>query len=152
MPADKLDIPNEYIKSFFAKKTYLERNDQKLFKKIVENLTWVKQLRRRKPPIDGGNGDPLLGKNDNQIENKNDDRILVEAKSEKSRLGKLTNKIEMDEDCRDSDEESVIPCSYSDDEADDQFLAAGHLEHSSKKREGLKNLEILVEVHNIDVS
>ena len=37
-PADTLNITNEYIKSFFAKKTYLKRDDPKLFKKIAEYL------------------------------------------------------------------------------------------------------------------
>ena len=44
--ADTLEITNEYIQSFFAKKTYLERKDPKLFKKIAEYLIQVKQIQK----------------------------------------------------------------------------------------------------------
>ena len=65
-PADSLNITNEYINSFFTKKTYLESDDSKLFLKIANYLTWVKQANGEKPPLDGVTEDiidPLLGKN-----------------------------------------------------------------------------------------
>ena len=37
-PADTLDITNVYINSFLTKKTYLEREDPKLFKRIAGYL------------------------------------------------------------------------------------------------------------------
>ena len=43
--AEELDGTSEYMKSFFASKVYLERNDQKLFKKISDYLTQVKKPR-----------------------------------------------------------------------------------------------------------
>ena len=47
-PANSLTGISEYMKSFFAQKTYLERNDPKLFKKIAEYLTWVKKFKSPK--------------------------------------------------------------------------------------------------------
>ena len=64
-PADTLNVTNEYIQSFFAKKTYLERKDPKLFRKISEYLIWVKQRKIGKPVLEEPTEDaqdPLLGK------------------------------------------------------------------------------------------
>ena len=45
-PMETLEIKNEYIKCFLSRKTYLERDDPKLFKKIAEYLTWVKEPKK----------------------------------------------------------------------------------------------------------
>ena len=42
-PVEELEETSEYMKSFFASKVYLERNDPKLFKKISNYLTEVKK-------------------------------------------------------------------------------------------------------------
>ena len=129
-PVESLDITNEYIKSFFTKKTYLENDDPKLFKKIVEYLTWVKQPKGGKSPTDGTTEDtinPLLGKKSNQNEHK-----IVEGDKF---IRKLNNQIEMDEDSGHSD---------------DQVLCAGDLENIPDDKKDHENLQIMVEVHNID--
>ena len=61
-PADSLNITNEYIHSFFAKKTYLERDDPKLFKKMAEYLFQVKQIQNTPDGAIDGTIDPLLEK------------------------------------------------------------------------------------------
>ena len=48
-PVDTLDRTDSYMKSFFASRTYLEKNDPKLFEKIAQYLYNVKQ-----PQKDGG--------------------------------------------------------------------------------------------------
>ena len=45
-PVEELERISEYMKSFFANKTYLERSEEKLFKKITNNLLWVKKRKR----------------------------------------------------------------------------------------------------------
>ena len=45
-PADTLENTSSYMDSFFDHKTYLERNDAKLFKKISNYLSWVKEPKR----------------------------------------------------------------------------------------------------------
>ena len=64
-PEDTLTITNEYIQSFFTKKTYLERDDLNLFQKIAEYLIQVKQPKEGKPLLEGATADiidPLLYK------------------------------------------------------------------------------------------
>ena len=41
-PVDTLKNMDEYMKSFLASKTYLEKGDSKLSERIAEYLTWVK--------------------------------------------------------------------------------------------------------------
>ena len=41
-PVDTLENMNEYMKSFFASKTYLEKDDPKVFERIAQYLNWVK--------------------------------------------------------------------------------------------------------------
>ena len=45
-PVEELEETSEYMKSFFTNKTYLERNDPKLFKKITDYLLQVKKQKR----------------------------------------------------------------------------------------------------------
>ena len=52
-PTNKLNFANEYTKSFFAKKTYLERNDPNLFKRIAEYLNQMKKPMEEKLPQKG---------------------------------------------------------------------------------------------------
>ena len=47
-PADSLENTSLYMDSFFAQKTYLERNDAKLFKKISDYLERVKEPKNEK--------------------------------------------------------------------------------------------------------
>ena len=42
-PVEELEETSEYMKSFFTIKTYLERNDPKIFKRITDYLLWVKK-------------------------------------------------------------------------------------------------------------
>ena len=97
-PADTLDITNEYIQSFFSKKTYLEKDDLMLFKIIPEYLSWVKQPKGGKPPLDKvseDTADPLLGENDNKYEDQVADKILIEDDKKNIKLRKIHNDIEM---------------------------------------------------------
>ena len=84
-PAETLNITNEYIKSFFAKKTYLKRDDPNLFRKIAECLTLVRQPKGEKSPLDGAtNGaiDPLLKKNEDDFEVQAGDVLFLEEQKE----------------------------------------------------------------------
>ena len=76
-PADTLNVTNEYIQSFFRKKTYLERDDPKLFQKIAEYLIQVKQI--QKAP-DGASGEAmdLLLENYVQNEAEEDNGQIIE--------------------------------------------------------------------------
>ena len=142
-PADSLNVTNEYIQSFFTKKTYLERKDPKLFRKISEYLIWVKQRKIRKPALEESTEDahdPLLGKKLNENEHK-----LLEDE-----LKKINNQTEVDEDFGDNDEMLIISRRHRDDETGDQVLSKGNLENTSLDNQKYENLEILVEVHNID--
>ena len=47
-PADSLENTSLYMDSFFDQKTYLERNDAKLFKKISDYLSLVKEPKNEK--------------------------------------------------------------------------------------------------------
>ena len=51
-PAEQLNGTSEYMKSFFDSKTYLERDDPKLYQKIGDYLLWVKKakVQRKKHP------------------------------------------------------------------------------------------------------
>ena len=145
-PADTLNITNEYIKSFFTKKTYLERQDSKLFKKISEYLIWVKQMKLGKSALEEATEDghdPLLGKKMNQNKHKT---------VEEDKLKKFNNGIEADEDSRDSDEMLLTSRRYSDDETGDQLLYEGNFCNTSEDNQKHENLEIQVEFHNTDSS
>ena len=66
-PTYTLNITNEYMRSFFAKKTYLERNDPNLFKRIAEYLNQIKQPEEEKLPPEGAAAEvinPMLRKRD----------------------------------------------------------------------------------------
>ena len=41
-PVDTLENTDEYMKSFFASKTYLEKDDSKVFERIAEYFNWLK--------------------------------------------------------------------------------------------------------------
>ena len=60
-PVESLQNTDAYMKSFFASRTYLERTDNKLFKKISEYLTSVKR-----PLQDNENEDSLIAKEKQQ--------------------------------------------------------------------------------------
>ena len=51
-PAKSLNVTNEYIICFLSRKTYLERDDQDLFKKMSKYLIWVKKPKKRLEPED----------------------------------------------------------------------------------------------------
>ena len=44
-PVENLKKASEYMESFFTHKTYLERGDPELFRKIGDYLSWVKKLK-----------------------------------------------------------------------------------------------------------
>ena len=50
-PVDTLTIKNEYIKSFLTKKAYLKKDDRRLFKKIANYMTLVKQFKGERSPL-----------------------------------------------------------------------------------------------------
>ena len=77
-PADTLDITNEYIKSFFKKKTYLEKDDPKLFQKIAEYLNQVKQIQKAPEGATGEAMDPLLHNHAQNEAEENNGRIIEE--------------------------------------------------------------------------
>ena len=152
-PADTLDITNEYIQSFFTKKTYLEWNDSKLFLKIANYLTWVKQAKGEKPPLDGDTEDiidPLLSKNGNQNEDEIADKIMVEEYKENIKLRNVDNGIERDVCSEDSDEEPVISYRHNDDESGDESLDVGGMKSNFKNPTDDGYMETLVEVHHVD--
>ena len=143
-PVDTLNFTNEYIKSFLSKKTYLEREDSKLFKKIAEYLTWVKQLKRGKPLLAEAvddNIDPLLGRNMNENEDEIADKIVTEEQKENVKLIKLSNENKVDDYSEGIHEESETSSRHSD---DDQFLTA------PENKDHHEHFEIMAEVHNVD--
>ena len=149
-PAYTLNITNEYIQSFFTKKTYLEWDDSKLILKIANYLTWVKQAKGEKPPLDGATEDiidPLLGKNGNQNEDEIADRIMVEEYNKNIKLRNVHNGIEVDVFSEDSDEEPVISYRHSDDESADDFLDVGGLENNFKNPRDNGYMQTVAEVH-----
>ena len=124
-PANTLNVTNEYIKSFFAKKTYLERDDQKLYVKIADYLTWVKQPKGRKPELNEATEetiDPLLANNFNKNEDEIANKIMMAEDKENIRLRNVHSDIEVDVCSEESDEESAISFRQSDYESSDDFL------------------------------
>ena len=133
------------MKSFFAKKTYLERDDPKLFKKIAEYLTWVKRPKSAKPKLEEPTEEVinlLPGENRNQNENEIADKIVMEEQKENNKLRKLPNQIEVDGYSLDRNDESVIFNSHSDNENGDQFLGAGDFQTVSEDIEDPKHRAI----------
>ena len=113
-PADTLNVTNEYIKSFFTKKTYLERDDPDLFKKIAEYLVWIKQPKGEQPPSEEDTNsvmDPLLNQNMTEA----GDGIMMAEDKEYIKLRKLP--IHKRTDVHRSDDNDD-----DDDDDDDQFL------------------------------
>ena len=152
-PADSLDITNEYIKSFFSKKSYLERDDHKLYVKKGEYLTWVKQPKGGKPPLDGATDDTqgrLLGKNENQNEDDMADNSMMEEDKENIILRKIDNDIEVDISSKDRDEKSITSSSHSDGESADEFLDVGGIEKIFENPRDGEQMDTLVEVHLAD--
>ena len=155
-PADTLNMKNEYIKSFFTKKTYLEKEDPKLFKKIAEYLTWVKQPKREKSPLDGAiddTHDPLL----KQHEAEEGEGIGVEELKDTIKLRKLNNPIEVDVDSEDS--EGSDSDDDDDDDDDDLHDTGDQLSEGisftgnfSQFEPHFKNIEVSAEVHRLDAA
>ena len=151
-PIDTLNITNEYIKSFFRKKTYLEREDPNLFKKIAEYLTWVKQAKGEKPPLEGPADeklDPLL----KQHEVEEDDRIVMDKDKENIKLRKLYNQIEVEVGSEENDGE----CSGGNDDDDDdghdtcdQLPPETNTGHVAENESDFRNMEVSAEVHHLN--
>ena len=144
-PADTLEITNEYIQSFFAKKTYLERDDPKLFKKIAEYLIQVKQIQKAPEGASGEAMNPLL-ENHAQNEAQKGYELMMEKDEEIIELKQLNNLMDMDADHLHDD----------DDDDDDEEINHHLLENReiSTILENKKNYEIMetrVEVHNDEV-
>ena len=134
-PADTLDITNEYINSFLTKKTYLEREDPKLFKRIAGYLFQVKKPKDGKSSPEGAAdeaNDLLLRKIDDQKRADGGVQITIEEDKESIKLRKLSTQIERNM-------ESV---GSSDDEIDDQLL---------ENTENYERKEPIVEFHIGDV-
>ena len=92
-PADTLDITNEYINSFLTKKTYLEREDPKLFKRIAGYLFKVKKPKDGKSSPEGASdeaNDLLVRKIDDQKRADGGVQITIEEDKESVKLRKLS--------------------------------------------------------------
>ena len=63
-PVDSLKKTDEYMKSFFASKTYLEKDDPKVFERIAQYLYNVKQPQKNGAQL--GEGDVSNGNNDKE--------------------------------------------------------------------------------------
>ena len=70
-PVDSLKNTDEYMKSFFASKTYLEKDGEKLFEKIAEYLKMVKQ-----PKLLNKNENVNIEINDNELVPDNSSKLL----------------------------------------------------------------------------
>ena len=70
-PVDTLKNTDEYMKSFFASKTYLEKDAEKLFEKIAEYLKMVKQ-----PKLLNKNENVNIEINDNELVPGNSSKLL----------------------------------------------------------------------------
>ena len=133
-PADTLNITNEYMNSFLTKKTYLERDDPKLFKRIAEYLFQVKQPKDGKssPEItpDEAN-DVLLMQIDHQDRVYAVEQIIMGEDKKNIKLRKLNTEIGSNMESVDS----------GDDEIGDKLLERNG-NHEGK--------ETIVEVHSGD--
>ena len=137
-PVDTLNITNEYIKSFFAKKTYLEKNDHNLFKKIAEYLIQMKHTNRRKGVADEVNK-PLIERNYDQTKaDANYNEIIIRDDKENIRLRNLDNQMG----------ESMKYMKKSSDEAGNQPL----VERDIQNKENCKTMKTRVEVHSGDIA
>ena len=144
-PADTLNITNEYIQSFFTKKTYLERDDTRLFQKIAGYLTWVKQPKGGKN-IPEGNTEDSIDNNEDEMA----DNFGVEEHKENLKLQNWDNESVMDVSSEDSDDEIEIFYRQSDDESSDEFLGVGDLENNFENTRDHEYIATLVEVHHVD--
>ena len=130
--AVSLNITNEYIKSFFKKKTYLEKDDPKLFQKIAEYLNQVKQIQKAPEGTTGEVMDPLL---DNHAQNKteeNNGRIIeenIELQILNHQIDHLTE----------------------DDESGDELLEKRDMDTILEDDKDHERMQIRVEVHDNDV-
>ena len=78
-PVECLDNLSEYMQSFIESRTYLNKNDPKLFKKIVSYLYLVKLSKdeKKREPIRFEAGNPLL-REQNEENNLTDSEIEIE--------------------------------------------------------------------------
>ena len=144
-PADTLDITNEYIQSFFSKKTYLERDDPKLFKKIAEYLIQVKQM--QKAP-EGGIGeamDPLL-ENNVPSEAQNSVKLMLENERGTIELKHLNNRICIDGDHLDNDDDVD-----NNNNNNNVLLENRDINAILDNKKNYEIMETVVEVHNDNV-
>ena len=63
-PVDSLKNADEYMKNFFASKTYLEKDHPKVFEKIAQYLYNVKQPQKNGAQL--REGDVNIGNNDKE--------------------------------------------------------------------------------------
>ena len=103
-PADTLNITNEYINSFFTKKTYLEKDDPKLFQKIAEYLIQVKQIQKAPEGATGKAMDPLLESHAQNEAEEHNGRII----EENIELQILNHQIDVNLDHLTEDDERVM--------------------------------------------
>ena len=138
-PADILNITNEYIHSFFAKKTYLERDDPKLFKKIAEYLIQVKQIQKAPEGAIDGIIDPLLD-NHAQNEAQKGYELMMEKDKETIELKQLKNCIDMDTDHLNNDDD--------DDQINYQIQENRDISTILENKKNYEIMETKAEVHN----
>ena len=130
-PANTLDITNECIQSFLTKKTYLERDDPKLFRKIAQYLFRVKQPKDGESSPEGAfdeANDLLLRKIDDHKRAEEGEQSIIDDDKENIKLRKLSTQLEG----------SMESVQSSDDEFDDQLL---------ENNENHERKETIVEVH-----
>ena len=134
-PADTLNVTNEYIQSFFRKKTYLERDDPKLFQKIAEYLIQVKQI--QKAP-EGATGEAdFFWENHAQNEAEENNGQIIEENIE---LQILNHQIDMN-----------LNHLTNDDESGDEFLEKRDTDTTLEDDKNHERMQTRVEVHNDDV-
>ena len=141
--ADTLNTTNEYMRSFFSKKTYLEREDPKLFKKIAEYLIWVKQPKREKQQLELASDDAMNVLLNKRNEYDEDSRILLEEQREHIDMLKLNSQIEANSDhlvLNNNDDNS-------DNEADRRLLTENRMENNSEFQGDFEHLT-KAEVHH----
>ena len=136
-PVDTLNITNDYIQSFFTKKTYLERDDPKLFQKIAEYLIQVKQIQKAPEGATREAIDALL-ENRAQNEAEENNGLIIEENIE---LQILNHQIDVNLDHLTEDEESG-----------DELLEKRDTDTILEDDENHERMELRVEVHSGNVA
>ena len=140
-------------KASLPRKHIWKEMTQSCSRKVVEYLIQVKQPKEGNPPLEGATGDiidPLLGKNENQVEDEISDTIMMEEDKENIKLKNVHNGFEVGICSEDSDEEPIISYRHHVRETGDEFLDVGGLERNFQNTKVHKYMETLAEVYQVD--